>query len=463
MSNKQSKYKFHEFKTGFVITAPDRPSVTMKLIENGCGFVITHEEVVKENPDYFDLFDNVDHVVGIPRLHRIIDDIGFNLFLGWTPPEDHEQGELERYSMRGIAIRKWAQTGIRKALAKRIKAQWLRLKEQTNPTVVAVQNRIFSVVLTVPYWMIENEEFYTNRFLISDIMNYRASAGMAGFLPTYDKPLLENWMDWYADTGVAYPALRKTLMNLPPSFPPSLLPSLQGIHLPEVVRDKYKLMAVCILAHRYRQERNAELLPILLRSTEEDIKQVVPLIEEGINYTSKYGPRTVSRFKDALSYTFDYPGELGPIDIIGLAKRSIEYHTNERIRRRVEQRQRVLQGLSEKTPTAIPPIPLPKNKKVKFLATVADVVNEGGEMGHCVAGYAGVAVKGECYLFHVDHEGEQATVEIDKWGRVSQVHGPANSDNGAVKYATRVFRKWGKKFPNSKQSRTFGHAQEIPF
>ena len=45
-------------------------------------------------------------------------------------------------------------------------------------------------------------------------------------------------------------------------------------------------------------------------------------------------------------------------------------------------------------------------------------------MRHCIASYAGKALAGESFLFHIEHRGEVASVEVDTRGRVLQAYGP---------------------------------------
>jgi hypothetical protein len=63
---------------------------------------------------------------------------------------------------------------------------------------------------------------------------------------------------------------------------------------------------------------------------------------------------------------------------------------------------------------------------------------------------------GTCYLFHVSHAGEEATIEVDRAGRVVQAAGPGNRMNAASRWGRRVLGRWGKGFPE-------GHEATAPF
>jgi len=68
-------------------------------------------------------------------------------------------------------------------------------------------------------------------------------------------------------------------------------------------------------------------------------------------------------------------------------------------------------------------------------------------MDNCVASYASHAVRGSSLLFHVEKDGEAATVEVSARGYVAQAAGPRNRRNAAVKWGERALKRLGKKFP----------------
>ena len=65
-------------------------------------------------------------------------------------------------------------------------------------------------------------------------------------------------------------------------------------------------------------------------------------------------------------------------------------------------------------------------------------------MKHCIATYAERAVRGDCYLFHVEYDNQHASVEVDLYGQVRQARGPRNTCNRACVYGQRVLRRWGE-------------------
>jgi len=92
--------------------------------------------------------------------------------------------------------------------------------------------------------------------------------------------------------------------------------------------------------------------------------------------------------------------------------------------------------------TIEPPIPLPRDSRVTFLATIGDILKEGVEMDHCVATRAPKALAGASYIFHVEDAGQTATVEVSADGRVLEARGPENVPNRAVAFATSFLSVW---------------------
>ena len=68
-------------------------------------------------------------------------------------------------------------------------------------------------------------------------------------------------------------------------------------------------------------------------------------------------------------------------------------------------------------------------------------------MDHCVHAYRRAAARGDSFLFHVEHRGASATVEVDATGRVVQALGPRNTHNAACVRGTSLLAEWGRGFP----------------
>lgn len=129
--------------------------------------------------------------------------------------------------------------------------------------------------------------------------------------------------------------------------------------------------------------------------------------------------------------------------LTGLVRKSIRWHRETRYKD-------LINGLDPKTPckalTDVLQEKILSNKSVKFLSTVQEVADEGVKMSHCVAGYARQAIAGRSFLFHIERNGEQATLEVacgydGKGLRVNQSRGPWNQINEASKWAEKYFNK----------------------
>jgi hypothetical protein len=148
-------------------------------------------------------------------------------------------------------------------------------------------------------------------------------------------------------------------------------------------------------------------------------------------------------------FLMDYPGEHRG-NIVGLAERSIRWHRQQQ----VEEIEKTLDKLGGDRSTEAPPILVPEDLDILFLSNVKEVCEEGAKMNNCVASYAGRAARGQCYLFHVSHAGEEATVEVDWAGRVVQAAGPNNRMNAAARWGRRVLGRWGAAFPEGHEATT---------
>ena len=146
--------------------------------------------------------------------------------------------------------------------------------------------------------------------------------------------------------------------------------------------------------------------------------------------------------KKFINFLLDYPNkEL--CQLVKLMEKSIDWHIEER--KEAIKRAEAAAARNKLTKMALPPIPLPVYKGVRFLESAQDVLVEGADMGHCVGSYAKYGEQGRCYLFHVDYKGDKATAEVSNTGDIAQIHGPYNKDAGnkAVVYGKQVLKKWG--------------------
>lgn len=152
----------------------------------------------------------------------------------------------------------------------------------------------------------------------------------------------------------------------------------------------------------------------------------------------------------------DYPDAYHG-DLVGLARRSKEWH--EQMRREATRRweERIAEldkEVQESMPTPLPLLALDYEKLaeqgVTPLRTIGDCYEEHRQMRHCVHTYATKAQHGLCYLFHVEYDKKQedgtiehstATVEVLPNGEIEQAKGPENENNAACHHGISVLKR----------------------
>jgi hypothetical protein len=355
----------------------------------------------------------------------------------------------------------------KKCLAKNLRDEWLNHINNLNPKVVELHRKCFSVSCGRGDWnriktILENN----NGYAIEDMLKYKAAR--IAFL--YDSDIESRDYDWSLSFAYnnerKYRSLSRTLMNLPNGIRPSDLTDLRYIMLPEPAVSKLKLTAylctVSSMLFNYPfsdrdQERIDWLLNIIKKSTDNDIKNALKFMWHYFPSEKTGDFRRNQIINNTLKMIFDYMGARGNWDILGLAKRSEQYHHDVEMMERVQEEERRIRYAEQEaeyaermkklmeSKTALPEIPLPENENIKFLESYNAVVEEGKTMKHCIAQYAEQAVRGNSYLFHVDYKGEMASVEVKPNGFVAQSYGPKDSENEASKYGAQVLGSWAKK------------------
>ncbi|MCX7736127.1 MAG: PcfJ domain-containing protein [Candidatus Kapabacteria bacterium] len=252
----------------------------------------------------------------------------------------------------------------------------------------------------------------------------------------------QNWMNLFSYNGKTYRALNKTLMNLPPQIPEGIVCMLQRLHIHKPLTERLEFLLYFLSDLPYHQR-------IYRNSNSEQIKAAYKIY---CNHKDQKVTYSTTKLYDFLLFLDDYREDYHG-NIIDLTKRAIKWHE--------EYYNRDLEHFSDYSyidyldrETAKPPIPLPKNENLKFLATAEEIFEEGNVMRHCVATYIEQAVSGQCYLFHIDYNGEKATAEIDRFGFIKQIKGVENKHNSACDYGMLALKEWSKKLSSlNKHSR----------
>ncbi|MDD3472902.1 MAG: PcfJ domain-containing protein [Syntrophaceae bacterium] len=395
--------------------------------------------------------------------------------------ERRERGEKPRMPWGGM--RKWVYNQTGKCIGARLHEKWLELLDTVDPTIREIDKKLFAATFK-PYMPdVSAYKIANNVYLLADVLKYPAaaiaadcafklSAGLpekhlaksletnrSGCLAAY---MAEDWKRLFSTDGETYTSLNRTLMNLPRQVPPGLLRSLQKIKLSRPVTNRTQLIALLcgtsqgwgqnVIGWRNWQEHDVDPLEVrnavrhrfnlVQNASPEQFKKIVEIIGD---YTHNHFKHTkTSDIYAVMNFINDCPVDRMHGSLTGWARRAVEYHRNE-LRERLE---REAQIRDPKTPLARPPIDPPTHPSIKFLATVQDLLDEGALMDHCIGGYAGSAINGASFLFHVDHKNEAASVEVDDVGKVLQSWGPSNKKNSASQWGQKMLSSWGRKFPN---------------
>lgn len=406
------------------------------------------------------------------------------LNIGWQEPEDKE----EKFS---VEVLEWVRKRAGHAIKDRFHDYYKRTIaaiERRRPEVVGVQRAIFAATFSAPE-IVFDERVYERPYLAADVIRYRAAAAALANLATlgrnlgYRPELLDtdrtalldrmdggDWRGLFSADGKGYRALNKTLDSLPGGVPATLLCGLAGVRLKEPVYRRAPLALACLYGQlaplaggqEFMTWHNPEETPgAQALATAEDGR-----IKRAMAIVGRYTHRELSwrRTQDLrvfANFLIDYPGASGHRGgIVSLAERAVRFHREEANSHARREAERI--GIGREA--ARPPIELPDEKRLQFLASVERIVEEAHRMGHCVGSYSRKAVDGRCYLFHADYEGEAATVEVSPAGCVVQASGPHNRHNGAARWAYRELSRWAGSFPAEQEpARQEQVMDEIPF
>jgi hypothetical protein len=464
MRKQEHNYELRGYKFGFRIIPKDkkRPILYVKLDKNGFWHF-------KDYPQY----SNV-------PLYNFYTLLGYSieiLYMSWTLKKETKNETVNR------KMADWAKLNTKKTLATKMRDIWKNCCNNLDPDVEELHRKLHSISNGSGYWgriedILNNKKKY--KFLIKDMLKHpparlavlHGRLASTEYYPTRVFDWDENWMNEYAYDNKIYTSLRKTLMNFPYGVTYYFYFALKNIKLPEPVTSRIRMYAYTNLARmRFDDDEKEERMKVILRSTDEQLKDAVRYMWKYFPLHSKDNFRRSNSIIHSFHMIFDYPLEIGEWDIMGLVKRSENYHHDLDMQARVE-RMRWEQENEKlaKANTAIPPIPLPADENIKFLNSYKSIQDEGELMGHCIGQYAKSAVNGSCYLFHVDYNGEMASVEVSPYGYVSQSYGPRDTRNNASEYGKKVLGSWSKKLEKAKidntsllSERNVYEFEEIPF
>lgn len=404
------------------------------------------------------------------------------------------QGKPEHSCRTNKKLKEWAKKNFAKGLNFLLYPAWKSIVESVDPSILAVYKKFFVVRGPKAYIprIFSNLEIYKNKTLINDILNYNSihiflqdaciEDGKVFFQRRgiWDRieERTENWRLLFSDTSKTYKALNLTLDRWPRGVPVGLATRLHTIHLTEPIYDRVKMIAVLCSLVESEYDRKINRVSCIMRSSPEQIRKAFKIFKKNYEKNHKVKFPFTLRGMKGISHLISYVSDFdSPHDgeIVGLLEKSHRWHQDMQIRlaaeaerRRIEwelgapERERLAAlnrdewerrqaeeaaqiELEKKMSTVLPPIPLPENESFRFLKTFEEVVKEGEEMGHCIATYASSAVRGQCFLFHIDHDDEKASIMVNKEGRIVQCYGPRNCINKASEWAKRELSGWANK------------------
>lgn len=380
---------------------------------------------------------------------KLEDAIVDEIYSDWKSPKS-QNGYVHKN------VKAWAKKETGKSLNARVHNEWNRCLGLLDDNRREVHKGLFSIGCGAgDFRNLKNIFKENDKYILEDLKNHRASR-IALLYGNWDTK--EDWISSFSECG-RYRSLNKTLSNLPYNIPNWSLPNLKSVKMSQAITSRLKLMLYLEIImgtpedwffgeETFREKK----LHILERSTEEDCKKAVKFMWNYFPSPKSGDFRSTRDIKRIMNLIVDRTPSNDKISLMSWARESELYHHDLELQRRIQQqeaeeRDRRYKEESKRikeSSTAVPPITLPENPNIKFLDTYQSVVEEGNTMGHCIASYAEKAVKGGCYLFHVDYNGEPASVEVSPDGYVLQSYGKRDVINEASEYAKKELSKWAK-------------------
>jgi len=465
------RYTFIEYQNGFRIEGRERAPVEVHLSPNQTFFIVC------DGRDPSAIYASL-NLYAYPRLLEIIVS---GLMQEWVPPAGKSY-------WRGAYL--WTFDKAKQGVHYRVYSQWQRLLQVVPEEKRLVAKKVFAATFDFnrqggEVW----EEIYQLPFLVKDIIHYHAAAvachyatRLADQSPQYlvreaaQNPgdvhvyhyhrrnpdselhksvameiLSHDWKGLFAHDGKAHKSLCRTLMNLPGGINGSLLCYLPNatMWLNRPIIDRVELLTFLFFA-RIASNNACEakwMAPVFAKVQREEVIAALHILSKHLHRELRPRRKDIA---ELVNYIYDYSRDcveqgMQPHrgNLVGLVEKAIVWHrqANERWLARYQA------SLKGDTPAILPPIALPEDNAITFLACADDIFKEGLLMHHCIASYATAAVRGQCYLFHVEYQNTLASVMVNPQGQVVQSHGPHNSITAASQYGERVLSEWGRNFP----------------
>ena len=286
--------------------------------------------------------------------------------------------------------------------------------------------------------------------------------GRRKYSPAWEAAL--NWRAMLTRRGKSYRVLNITLdavQSGPTNFLLKYLPVLnlqQEVLSPGVLY--FPLLWIHVIVTRETQGRIKVPLPIVLKRIEnslllrsgrlhslEEIFEAFKLysVSRGLEIPDRKVEDLIAARDDTfmgMLHLFGHLRKTVPTSLsscVRLAQKQREHQTRLRHRGQRPEPKENCGDLGRELPE--PPFHVPDFSGLKFLSRLEDYFKEAAVMQHCIDRYAGEALKGKVYTFHLDFAGHAATIAFNGYGEMLEVQGPRNSQNAATHAAGLIFWK----------------------
>jgi hypothetical protein len=319
MREQERSYEVKSIPFGFEIFPKNETRPPLTVTVNSEGFWIFNGDTHEWNNN-----------VPLYGFYDLVDRSAQELYKTWVSPKTGK----DVYGTP-VKLNKWMRHQTAKCLNKRVHLEWERLVSGFEPSMQTLHKRLFSLSVGKGYWRnAENVIKENNPYLISDILSYKAAATSVLFDPR--ETWRQDWVLSFANNGIKYHSLMRTLMNLPNNIVYGLLPRLYDIRLPEPVFTRLRLLAYLCLPPLNPNP----YINVIVRSSDEDIKKAVKLMWHYFPSPRTGGFKNTREIMRAFSLIYDYAGIIGNWNMLGLSRRSEEYHHNLELQRRLQGKKR---------------------------------------------------------------------------------------------------------------------------
>lgn len=412
-------YNFEEDDLGFTVKHSHNPKLYSRYFV--IGELLYHK--------YYDHYKDkiqIDNVIkNVFQTKSIFDDFVANIVL-----QQRKANEKNQFVYNSNPYKKL----VAMALCKRFMPLWRTLRAKLPPDRVAFDRRCFHVLGPKRSNYIPANQLWSNfknakEYVRKDIMKYSWALKV---FTEYDLP------DWrrqllgiFGDEKIPKIA-NQTIDNWKGSVTDIRWKDIPWSSFNQPI-GKLELRFISAIQSQY----NHDMRQCYVAVTSKQIKKAFRLAKraEGSGvYGTLRGRNALINFARWLAdFRQPYNG-----DLIGLTKRCIDWHRDIALNRASA----YTKQFAPETALAKPPIEFTPDDNIKLLLTVGELKQESINMHHCVGSYADKAIRGDCYIFHAEHKGERATIEVSPVGQIVQSHGPCNKRNKACEFAESSLSGW---------------------